>query len=133
MIAKRNDKQFDHARYLKRRDPADKKCSEEFQSLTAQLLEELPRFLGSVSRYFNIVVNHFGGAQAAYNEAVQERWDAYADAWLCQIPAGGPSDIQNSFAQEHMRIDGMMRTLASGLGVSYDRESMTDRIASRPN
>ncbi|KAK4055181.1 hypothetical protein OIV83_000461 [Microbotryomycetes sp. JL201] len=119
VIAKRNDKQLDHIRYMKRKDPADKRSSEEYQILTAQLLEELPRFLGSVSRYFNIVVNHFGGAQAAYNEAVQERWDAYAEVWLTQIPAGRPDQIQEAFERHHLRIDEMMRTLANGLGISH--------------
>ncbi|KAK4057697.1 hypothetical protein OIO90_001345 [Microbotryomycetes sp. JL221] len=119
VIAKRNDKQVDHIRYVKRKDPADRRGSEEFQLLTAQLLEELPRFLGSVSRYFNIVVNHFGGAQAAYNEALQERWDAYADVWLNQIPAGRSQQIQEAFERQHLRIDEMMRTLATGLGISH--------------
>ncbi|KAM0793502.1 hypothetical protein ACM66B_000941 [Microbotryomycetes sp. NB124-2] len=120
VIAKRNDKQLDHVRYVKRKDPADKRGSEEYQILTAQLLEELPRFLGSVSRYFNIVVNHFGGAQAAYNEAIQERWDAYAEVWLTQIPAGRPEQIQEAFERHHLRIDEMMRTLANGLGISHN-------------
>lgn len=123
VISKRNEKRHDHARYLKKRDPADRRASEDYQLLSAQLLEELPRFLASVSRYFNIIVRHFGGVQAAYGEAVQERWDAFADEWLVQIPAGNFEDIQKSFAQQHKQVDEIMTSLARGLGVASARLS----------
>lgn len=123
VIAKRNDKRLDHARYLKKRDPADRRASEDYQILSAQLLEELPRFLASISRYFNIIVRHFGGVQAAYGEAVQEGWDSFADEWLVQIPAGEYEDIQSSFAEQHKQVDEMMCSLARGLGMSSVRTS----------
>lgn len=117
VIGKRNDKRLDHQRFLKTRSPADRRGSEEYQVLSAQLLDELPRFLGSVSRYFNIIVEHFGGAQATYHEAVQERWDAYGSVWLSQIPAGNFEQIEASFSANYKTVDEMMSTLATGLGV----------------
>lgn len=121
MISKRNDKLLDHQRYLKKHDPLDQRASEDYKLLTTQLLEELPRFLGTVSRYFNIIVQHFGGVQAAYHEAVQERWDAFADEWLVQIPSGSFEAIRGSFADQHKQVDEVMGTLAKGLGVAGGR------------
>lgn len=46
--------------------PSDKRGSETFVTLSAQLLEELPRFLGQVSRYFNIIIAAFASCQASY-------------------------------------------------------------------
>ncbi|GAA5980205.1 hypothetical protein JCM10908_001574 [Rhodotorula pacifica] len=120
VIAKRSDKALDHARYLAKKQPVDKRGSEEFLLLSAQLSEELPRFLGSVSRYFNIIVSHFASAQAAYHEAVRERWDAYADRWITAIPRGSPRTVQEAFNSEHQPFALMMRTLATGLGLSGD-------------
>ncbi|GAA5870179.1 hypothetical protein JCM3774_002613 [Rhodotorula dairenensis] len=125
VISKRSDKALDHARYLAKKQPVDKRGSEEFLLLSAQLSEEVPRFLGSVSRYFNIIVSHFASAQAAYHEAVRKRWDAYADRWLTQIPRGSPRTVQAAFEAEHQPIVLMMRTLATGLGVHLDSSERT--------
>lgn len=127
VIAKRNDKRLDHQRFTKTKNPADRRGSEEYLGLTTSLMDELPRFLGSVSRYFNIVVEHFGGAQAAYHEAVQERWDAYGDAWLHQIPSGNFKQIEASFLEGHKTVDEMMSTLAKGLGVASACEWLSAR------
>lgn len=124
VISKRSDKALDHARYLAKKQPVDKRGSEEFLLLSAQLSEEVPRFLGSVSRYFNIIVSHFASAQAAYHEAVRERWDAYAERWVSQIPPGSPRTVQAAFAAEQQPLALMMQTLATGLGVNYDCELM---------
>ncbi|BGP21651.1 rho guanyl-nucleotide exchange factor [Rhodotorula toruloides] len=118
VIAKRNDKMLDHSRYLAKKLPADRRGSEEFLLLSSQLLEELPRFLGSVSRYFNIIVGHFAGAQAAYHETVQERWSAFAEQWLVQVPDGSYEGIEAAFDAAHQPLAQMMETLAAGLGIS---------------
>ncbi|BGP55968.1 hypothetical protein JCM8202v2_003575 [Rhodotorula sphaerocarpa] len=118
VIAKRHDKALDHGRYLAKKQPVDKRGSEEYLLLTAQLSEELPRFLGSVSRYFNILVSHFASAQAAYHEALHERWDAYANRWIVRIPPGSPKTIQTAFEEEHQPFAVMMQMLATGLGVT---------------
>ncbi|GAA6047316.1 hypothetical protein JCM3770_001883 [Rhodotorula araucariae] len=123
VITKRNDKMLDHSRYLAKKIPADRRGSEEFLLLSSQLLEELPRFLGSVSRYFNIIVGHFAGAQAAYHEAVQERWSEFAEQWLVQVENGGYEDIEASFASHHQPINQMMDTLAAGLGLAVAQSS----------
>jgi hypothetical protein len=123
VISKRNDKKLDHARYLARKLPTDLRSSEEFLVLTAQLLEELPRFLASVSKYFNIIVAHFGGVQAAYHEAVQERWDAYAEHWIVQIPEGSYEEIENSFVAQSNDVANMLNTLVMGLGITGSRRS----------
>lgn len=130
VISKRSDKALDHARYLAKKQPVDKRGSEEFLLLSAQLSDELPRFLGSVSRYFNIIVSHFASAQAAYHEAVRERWDAYADRWITQIPRGSPRTVQAAFDAEHQPFAIMMRTLATGLGLSVNR-ALTTHSASK--
>ncbi|GAA5955900.1 hypothetical protein JCM8115_004358 [Rhodotorula mucilaginosa] len=132
VISKRSDKALDHARYLAKKQPVDKRGSEEFLLLSAQLSEELPRFLGSVSRYFNIIVSHFASAQAAYHEAVRERWDAYADRWITQIPRGSPRTVQAAFDAEHQPFAIMMRTLATGLGLSINHTSNGIGPASSP-
>ncbi|GAA5832229.1 hypothetical protein JCM11251_004286 [Rhodosporidiobolus azoricus] len=123
VIAKRNDKMLDHHRYLAKKLPADRRGSEDFLVLSSQLLEELPRFLGSVSRYFNIIVGHFAGAQAAYHEAVQERWNAFAEQWLEQVSEGSYDDIEASFAAQHQPLAQMMDTLAAGLGLAASQSS----------
>ncbi|GAA6001811.1 hypothetical protein JCM10207_002331 [Rhodosporidiobolus poonsookiae] len=123
VIGKRNDKMLDHHRYLAKKLPADRRGSEDFLVLSAQLLEELPRFLGSVSRYFNIIVGHFAGAQAAYHEAVQERWNAFAEQYLSQIPDGSYDDIEATFAAQHQPLAQMMDTLAVGLGLSSSQSN----------
>ncbi|GAA5887492.1 hypothetical protein JCM6882_001427 [Rhodosporidiobolus microsporus] len=123
VIAKRNDKMLDHHRYLAKKLPADRRGSEDFLVLSAQLLEELPRFLGSVSRYFNIIVGHFAGAQAAYHEAVQERWNGFAEQWLEQVSDGSYDDIEASFAAQHQPLAQMMDTLAAGLGLAASQSS----------
>ncbi|GAA5850043.1 hypothetical protein JCM8547_000991 [Rhodosporidiobolus lusitaniae] len=123
VIAKRNDKMLDHHRYLAKKLPVDRRGSEDFLVLSAQLLEELPRFLGSVSRYFNIIVGHFAGAQAAYHEAVQERWNGFAESWLEQISDGPYDEIEASFAAQHQPADQMMDTLACGLGLAVSQSS----------
>lgn len=132
VIAKRNDKMLDHSRYLAKKLPVDRRGSEEFLLLSSQLLEELPRFLGSVSRYFNIIVGHFAGAQAAYHEAVQERWNAFAEQWVVQVGGDSYEDIEASFAEQHEPLDQMMETLAAGLGLAIARASPGSRpVASR--
>ncbi|GAA5980289.1 hypothetical protein JCM11641_005531 [Rhodosporidiobolus odoratus] len=117
VIAKRNDKMLDYHRYLAKKLPSDKRGSEDFLVLSSQLLEELPRFLGSVSRYFNIIVGHFAGAQAAYHEAVQEQWNSFAEQWLEQISGNSYDDIEASFAAQHQPLAQMIDTLAAGLGL----------------
>ncbi|GAA5913958.1 hypothetical protein JCM8208_007010 [Rhodotorula glutinis] len=123
VIAKRNDKMLDHSRYLAKKLPVDRRGSEEFLLLSSQLLEELPRFLGSVSRYFNIIVGHFAGAQAAYHEAVQERWNAFAEQWVVQVHGDTYEDIEASFMEQHEPLDQMMETLAAGLGLAVAHSS----------
>jgi hypothetical protein len=112
-IAKRNDKMLEHSRYLAKKLPADRRGSEEFLDLSSRLLEELPRFLGSVSRYYDIIVGHFGGAQEAYHEAVQERWDAFAEQFEQQ-----KQNYRDSFGSQHQSSSEMMSRLAAGLGVA---------------
>ena len=115
IITKRNDKMLDHQRYMAKKLPADKKGSDDFLTLSAQLQEELPRFLGSVSRYFNIIVGHFATAQANYHEAVQESWTAFAEAWMNRAPEG--IDVERQHAEQHQPVAQMMETLAVGLGI----------------
>ncbi|CDR39197.1 hypothetical protein NBRC10512_007972 [Rhodotorula toruloides] len=128
VIAKRNDKMLDHSRYLAKKLPADRRGSEEFLLLSSQLLEELPRFLGSVSRYFNIIVGHFAGAQAAYHETVQERWVAFAEQWLVQVPDGSYEDIEASFDAAHQPLAQMMETLAAGLGIPASQSTASSPL-----
>ncbi|BGP12786.1 hypothetical protein JCM10213v2_000703 [Rhodosporidiobolus nylandii] len=128
VIAKRNDKMLDHHRYLAKKLPADRRGSEDFLVLSSQLLEELPRFLGSVSRYFNIIVGHFAGAQAAYHEAVQERWNAFAQQWLDEV-GDGYDDIQATFAAQHHPLAQLMDTLAAGLGLAASQSSSPSAIS----
>lgn len=125
VIAKRNDKLLDHSRYLAKKLSVDRRGSEEFLVLSAQLSIELPRFLSSVSRYFNIIIAHFATAQATYHEAVQVAWTAYADQWFVQIPAGPYAVIESSFASSHLPVAEMMDTLAAGLGVTPTRTSLS--------
>ncbi|GAA5895147.1 hypothetical protein JCM5296_000894 [Sporobolomyces johnsonii] len=124
VIAKRNDKMLDHHRYLARKLPSDRKGSEDFLVLSAQLLEELPRFLGSVSRYFNIIVGHFAGAQAAYHESVQARWAAFMEQWLVRSPGGSSyEDIQAMHTSQLHPFAQLMDTLAAGLSINVSRET----------
>ncbi|GAA5926619.1 hypothetical protein JCM3775_001067 [Rhodotorula graminis] len=132
VIAKRNDKMLDHARYLAKKLPVDRRGSEEFLLLSSQLLEELPRFLGSVSRYFNIIVGHFAGAQAAYHEAVQERWNAFAEQWVVQVHGDTYEDIEASFMEQHEPLDQMMETLAAGLGLAIAHSSSSSPHTRQP-
>ncbi|GAA5994924.1 uncharacterized protein JCM10292_004432 [Rhodotorula paludigena] len=128
VIAKRNDKMLDHSRYLAKKLPSDRRGSEDFLLLSSQLLEELPRFLGSVSRYFNIIVGHFAGAQAAYHESVQERWNAFAEQWLVQVADGSYADIEASFSAQHQPMNQMMETLAAGLGLAVAQSSASSPL-----
>lgn len=115
---------LDYHRYIAKKLPSDKRGSEDFLVLSSQLLEELPRFLGSVSRYFNIIVAHFAGAQAAYHEAVQEQWNSFAEQWLEQISGNSYDDIEASFAAQHQPLAQMIDTLAAGLGLVASRASV---------
>ncbi|KAK4048236.1 hypothetical protein OIV83_004941 [Microbotryomycetes sp. JL201] len=117
-IAKRNDKMLDHSRYLAKKLSADRRGSEEFLDLSNRLLEELPRFLNSVSRYYDIIAGHFAGAQEAYQEAVQERWQAFADEYL---PANNCTEVTSS--QQQAVMD-MMHRLAIGLGTASNCTSL---------
>ena len=118
VIAKRNDKMLDHSRYLAKKNPADRRGSEEFVCLSTQLLEELPRFLSTVSRYFNIIVGHFATAQANYHRDVKKRWSAFAAEWLHQIPTGEGASITSAHSREMQPVAQMMETLATGLGIN---------------
>ncbi|KAK4057231.1 hypothetical protein OIO90_001726 [Microbotryomycetes sp. JL221] len=110
-IAKRNDKMLEHSRYLAKKMPSDRRGSEDYVDLSNKLLEELPRFLNSVSRYYDIIAGHFAGAQEAYQEAVQERWQVFADEYM-------PSTKRaESTAGQHQAAVDMMHRLAAGLGV----------------
>lgn len=122
VIAKRNDKLLDHHRYLAKKLPSDRKGSEDFLILSTQLLEELPRFLGSVSRYFNIIVAHFAGAQASYHESLQQRWVEYTQQWLTRSPGGTLNDDLESYhATAHQPFVQIMDSLAAGLGIAVAR------------
>lgn len=124
VIAKRNDKLLDHHRYLQKKLPSDRKGSEDFVILSSQLLEELPRFLGSVSRYFNIIVAHFAGSQAAYHEALQQRWTEFGQQWLVRSPGGTLSeDVAAAHAAAHQPVAQIMESLAAGLGIVVARMS----------
>lgn len=112
---------LDHSRYLAKKLPTDERGSEEFLLLSSQLLEDLPRFLGAVSRYFNIIVGHFARAQAAYHEAVQDHWLAFAEQWLVQIPAGSYEDIVAALGVAQQPLAHSMETLAGGLGIPASR------------
>lgn len=108
---------LEHSRYLAKKLPADRRGSEEFVDLSTRLLEELPRFLGSVSRYYDIIVGHFGGAQEAYHEAVQERWDGFAEQFEQQ-----GQHYRDSYSSQHQTSAEMMGRLAAGLGVAITCE-----------
>ncbi|GAA6059521.1 hypothetical protein JCM10212_006019 [Sporobolomyces blumeae] len=124
VIAKRNDKLLDHHRYLAKKLPSDRKGSEDFMILSSQLLEELPRFLGSVSRYFNIIVAHFAGAQAAYNGSVQQRWADFADQWIGRSPGGGlERSVEQLHAAAHQPVAQIMDSLAAGLGIAVTQSA----------
>lgn len=93
----------------------DRAGSQEFVILSAQLLEELPRFLGSVSRYFNIIVAHFGKAQTKYQERVQERWNEFAKTYSIRMT---PYEaIESGFLEHRSPAEEMMHNLATQLGV----------------
>ena len=91
-------------------------------TLTAQLLEELPQFLGQVSRYFNIIVVAYAGAQAKYHLAVKEAWSAFAVDWVTQIPGGSYAIIEDAFMKEHGTVSELMEKLASPLTIPPARE-----------
>lgn len=113
-IARRNDKMLEHHRYLAKKLPVDRRGSEEFIDLSNRLLDELPRFLGSVTRYYDIITEHFADVQDAYQEAVQEFWERYTDHFAAENRRrSGP--LQHS-------INDMMSRLAAGLGVPVARE-----------
>ncbi|KAM0789329.1 hypothetical protein ACM66B_000164 [Microbotryomycetes sp. NB124-2] len=122
-IAKRNDKMLEHSRYLAKKLSSDRRGSEEFLDLSNRLLEELPRFLNSVSRYYDIIAGHFAGAQEAYQEAVQERWQAFADEYL---PAS--KRTENGFGQQQVVMD-MMHRLAIGLGTASSSPTANRRAS----
>lgn len=124
VIAKRNDKLLAHSRYLAKKNPADRKASDEFLMLSHQLLEELPKFLASVSRYFDIIVAHFAEAQASFYDAVQSRWNEFAAQYCQVVPRGDPASIKESLLREQLPLAQMMQVLASGLGVRMDTSSM---------
>ncbi|GAA6012623.1 hypothetical protein JCM11491_005457 [Sporobolomyces phaffii] len=132
VIAKRNDKLLDHHRYLARKLPSDRKGSEDFVILSSQLLEELPRFLGSVSRYFNIIVAHFAGTQAAYHEALQVKWSEFTDQWLSRSPGGTQYDkFESLHGTAHQPVAQIMESLAAGLGIAVAQSSSTRKTSSR--
>lgn len=108
---------LEHSRYLAKKLPADRRGSEEFVDLSNRLLEELPRFLNSVSRYYDIIVGHFRGAQEAYHEAVQERWEGFTEQF--EQASGSQRD---SFGAQHQAIADVMSRLAVGLGVAASCE-----------
>ncbi|SCV70067.1 BQ2448_1461 [Microbotryum intermedium] len=110
-IQKRNDKMLDHSRYLAKKLPADRRESDEFLELSARLLEELPRFLASVSKYYDIIIGHFSGAQEAYQEEVQERWDVFAERFRLR-------DEQGMMGNQQILANELMHRLAVGLGLS---------------
>lgn len=85
------------------------------------MLEELPRFLSSVSRYFNIIIAHFATAQATYHKAVQQNWSSFADQWFVQ-PSFDSIESRSSFASQQLPVAQMMETLAAGLGIAATRK-----------
>ncbi|KAK4705756.1 hypothetical protein P7C70_g450, partial [Phenoliferia sp. Uapishka_3] len=130
VIAKRNEKLLDHTRYLAKPNPQDKRGSEDYITVTNRCLDELPRFLGQVSRYFNIIITAFATAQASYHQAVQQAWDTYAEEWFTQIPEGPYSTIEETFAEKHRPMSQIMDSLAAGLGLASAQ--LDSRQSSRP-
>ncbi|KDE03899.1 hypothetical protein MVLG_05653 [Microbotryum lychnidis-dioicae p1A1 Lamole] len=110
-IQKRNDKMLAHSRYIAKKLPADRRGSDEFLDLSARLLEELPRFLASVSKYYDIILGHFSGAQEAYKVEVQELWDFFAERFRLR-------DEQGMMGSQQVLANELMHRLAVGLGVS---------------
>ncbi|GAA5923126.1 uncharacterized protein JCM15063_003542 [Sporobolomyces koalae] len=137
VIEKRNDKLLDHHRYLSKKLPSDRKGSEDFIILSTQLLEELPRFLGSVSRYFNIIVTHFAGTQAAYHESLQQRWSDFSEQWIAGSPRATLADSVQHHTAAHQPMTQLMDSLAAGLGIAVAQSNLTNHRrtesrASRP-
>ncbi|KDE09793.1 hypothetical protein MVLG_00192 [Microbotryum lychnidis-dioicae p1A1 Lamole] len=118
VIKKRNEHKAEHRRYMTRKMPQDQRGSEDFVTLTTQLLEELPRFLASVSKYFNIVVSAFTNVQHIYQDSVRERWEAYADEWLTQIPKGDYAAIDAAFQDASRDVTQMLASIVKGLKLS---------------
>jgi hypothetical protein len=87
------------------------------------LLEELPRFLNSASRYFKIITTHYAVAQRTYFDAVTTRWTAFADQWLPPIAGGQSYSLETSFESQHLPIAELMEQLALGFNVPTLRTS----------
>ncbi|KAM0756096.1 hypothetical protein T439DRAFT_20534 [Meredithblackwellia eburnea MCA 4105] len=122
LIAKRNDRHSDYARYAAKRLPADRAGSDEYQSLTAQLLKELPTVLALLSRYLNIVVVAFKAAQAEFHQSVQERWDDFVSQWLASFE-DEYQDVEEVSGSAHLPLSQLLDNLARGLGVNSQVES----------
>ncbi|SCZ90461.1 BZ3500_MvSof-1268-A1-R1_Chr1-3g02004 [Microbotryum saponariae] len=118
VIKRRNEHKAEHRRYMTRKMPQDQRGSEDFVTLTTQLLEELPKFLASVSKYFNIVVSAFTNVQHIYQDSVRERWEAYADEWLTQIPKGDYAAIEAAFQDASRDVTQMLASIVKGLNLS---------------
>lgn len=119
---------LDHTRYIGKKLPIDRRGSEDFLILTSQLLEELPRFLNSVTRYQRIIINHFAVAQGNYQAEVNYRWTTFANDWFTQIPAGNYETIESDFTGVHAQVQEVMDTLAGGLGlISSSKSTLANR------
>ncbi|SCV68495.1 BQ2448_616 [Microbotryum intermedium] len=118
VIKRRNEHKAEHRRYITRKMPQDQRGSDDYVTLTTQLLEEVPKFLASVSKYFNIVVSAFTNVQHIYQDSVRERWEAYADEWLTQIPKGDYAAIEAAFQDASRDVTQMLASIVKGLNLS---------------
>ncbi|KAM0753334.1 hypothetical protein T439DRAFT_323969 [Meredithblackwellia eburnea MCA 4105] len=116
IISKRNDKLLDHSRYLAKRLPSDKRASEEFVTLSSQLLNELPGLLTNLNKYLTIIHSEWDAINVAYSQEVVETWTRFSEHF-----AHVQEDDDSGNGQT--AINSLMDTLASGLHMSISHSN----------
>ncbi|KAH8930473.1 hypothetical protein BT69DRAFT_680521 [Atractiella rhizophila] len=126
VIDKRNRKLLDHSRYLQLKTKSDKNIDEQlvqdsktYEALTAQLMDELPRFFGCVAKYFDAILQIFAAAQAVFFRESMQDLAAFAAHHCTILPKG--LDVVEDHRTAHSPIEQAVMTLAESLILNSHR------------
>lgn len=112
---------MDQQQYLLKQLPTDQHAAQEFDDLSARLLEELPPFLAAASRLFGTIVGELSRAQQRHYTALGSLWKAFVGEWFEACSAEAPA---SQHVAEYV-LDGCIERIA---GVSRCEQHELPRL-----
>jgi hypothetical protein len=115
ILAKREIKRIDHERYLYLTSKKDKSAerhkegSVAYLAISAQLLDDLPRFISATNTYFDAVVARFAIIQRSFFRSLSEALKTFVDQNCQELRSNEAT--QKAFEDAHGTVDEMVAGL----------------------